>query len=262
MSGRHVRHVQAPNEMTSPGNDTDPRDTDLHETDLRGTELRDKEKQAAARAAVQLVEAGNIVGLGSGSTASYAIRFLAERVRAGLKIVGIPTSQKTKHLAEQLGIPLTTLEERPHIDIDIDGADEIDPKLNLIKGGGGAFLREKIIASVSRRFIVIADSAKQVKRLGKFPLPIEVVPFAEALIKLRIEALGAQVSPRSYAYGNPYVTDEGHHILDCTFGEIPDPSALAEKLRRIPGVVEHGLFIGMAEMALIGKDGEVVTLRR
>jgi ribose 5-phosphate isomerase A len=233
--------------MTSPGTEND---------------LRNKEKQAAARAAVQLVEAGNVVGLGTGSTAIYAIRFLAERVSGGLKIVGIPTSQKTKQLAEQLGIPLATLEQHPNIDIDIDGADEIDPQLNLIKGGGGAFLREKIIASVSRRFIVIAESAKQVKRLGKFPLPVEVVPFAQSLIKLRIEALGAQVSLRSYAYGNPYVTDEGHHILDCTFGEIPDAPALAEKLRCIPGVVEHGLFISMAEMALIGNDGEVVQLRR
>jgi ribose 5-phosphate isomerase A len=233
-----------------------------NEPDLRDTDLRDKEKQIAARAAVQLVESGNVVGLGSGSTSAYAIRCLAERVRDGLKIVGIPTSQKTKQLAEQLGIPLTTLEEHPHIDIDIDGADEIDPQLNLIKGGGGAFLREKIIASVSRRFIVIADSAKQVKHLGKFPLPVEVVPFAQSLIKPRIEALGAHVSLRSYAYGNPYVTDEGHHILDCTFGEIADPPALAEKLRSIPGVLEHGLFIGMAEMAIIGKDREVVHLRR
>jgi ribose 5-phosphate isomerase A len=225
-------------------------------------DLRDKEKQIAARAAIQFVENGSIVGLGSGSTAEYAVRFLAERVRDGLKIVGIPTSQKTKHLAEQLGIPLTTLDEQPQIDIDIDGADEIDQQLNLIKGGGGAFLREKIVASVSRRFIVIADSAKQVKRLGKFPLPVEVVPFAQSLIKTRIEALGARVSLRSYAYGNPYVTDEGHHILDCTFGEIADARDLAEKLGNMPGVVEHGLFIGMAEMSLVGKDGEVVTIRR
>jgi ribose 5-phosphate isomerase A len=223
---------------------------------------RNQEKQIAARAAADLVEAGNVVGLGSGSTSEYAVRFLAERVRQGLKIVGIPTSQKTKHLAEQLGIPLATLDEHPQIDIDIDGADEIDPQLNLIKGGGGAFLREKIIASVSHRFFVIADSAKQVKKLGKFPLPVEVVPFAQSLIKPQIEALGAKVSLRSYAYGNPYVTDEGHHILDCTFGEIPDPAALAEKLCHIPGVIEHGLFIGMAESAFIGKDGNVVQLRR
>jgi len=226
------------------------------------TEFRNQEKQIAARAAVELVEAGSTVGLGSGSTAAYAVRFLAERVRQGLNIVAIPTSLQTQHLAEQLGIPLAALEDHPKIDIDIDGADEIDPQLNLIKGGGGAFLREKIIASASRRFIVIADSAKQVKRLGKFPLPVEVVPFAQSLIKPQIEALGAKVSLRSYAYGNPYVTDEGHHILDCTFGVIPDPAALAEKLRCIPGVVEHGLFIGMAELALIGSDGRVIQLRR
>jgi ribose 5-phosphate isomerase A len=227
-----------------------------------GSDIRDQEKQLAARAAVQLVEAGNIVGLGSGSTAAYAVRFLAERVRDGLKIVGVPTSLKTKQLAEQLGIPLTTLEQNPKIDIDIDGADEIDPQLNLIKGGGGAFLREKIIASVSRRFIVIGDSAKQVTRLGKFPLPVEVIPFAQSLIKIRIEALGAQVSLRQYAYGNPYVTDEGHHILDCTFGEIADPRDLAQKLHSIPGVVEHGLFIGMAEMALVARNGEVARIAR
>jgi ribose 5-phosphate isomerase A len=224
--------------------------------------IRDQEKETAARAAVELVQPGEIVGLGSGSTAAYAIRFLAERVRSGLKIVGIPTSQKTKELAEQVGIPLTTLEEHPRIDIDIDGADEIGPQLNLIKGGGGAFLREKIIASVSRRFIVIADSAKQVQRLGKFPLPVEVIAFAQSLIKPQIEALGAQVKLREYAYGNPYVTDEGHHILDCTFGEISDPPELAQRLRSIPGVVEHGLFIGMAEMAVIGRNGQTVLIRK
>ena len=220
----------------------------------------DHEKQAAARAAVALVEPGSIVGLGSGSTATYVIRFLGERVRDGLKIIGIPTSQKIKQLAEQLGIPLATLDEHPQIDIDIDGADEIDPQLNLIKGGGGALLREKIIASASRRFIVVGDSSKQVAHLGKFPLPVEVIPFARSLISKRIAALGAQVSLRGA--GKPFVTDEGHHILDCTFVEIADPAALAEKLRAIPGVVEHGLFIGMAEMALIGKDGGVVQLRR
>jgi ribose 5-phosphate isomerase A len=220
----------------------------------------DQEKQVAARAAADLVEPGSIVGLGSGSTATYAIRFLGERVRDGLKIVGVPTSQKTKQLAEQLKIPLSTLDEYPEIDIDIDGADEIDPHLNLIKGGGGALLREKIIASASRRFIVVGDSSKQVAHLGKFPLPVEVIPFAQSLISERIAALGAQVSLRGA--GNPFVTDEGHHILDCTFGEIADPRGLAEKLRAIPGVVEHGLFIRMAEMALIGKDRGVVQIQR
>ncbi|HZQ19724.1 MAG TPA: ribose-5-phosphate isomerase RpiA [Terriglobales bacterium] len=228
----------------------------------RDLDIRDQEKQAAARAAVELVQSGQIVGLGSGSTASHAVRFLAERVRDGLKIVGIPTSQRTRQLAEQLEIPLTTLEDQSQIDIDIDGADEIDPHLNLIKGGGGAFLREKVIASASRRFVVIGDSEKQVQRLGRFPLPVEVIPFAQSLIKPKIEALGAEVKLRGYAYGNPYVTDEGHHVLDCNFGEIADPPALAEKLRRIPGVVEHGLFIGMAELAIIGKDGNVIQLRK
>src|SRR5215469_12701397 len=224
--------------------------------------IRDQEKQAAAREAIRLVEPGNIVGLGSGSAASYAIRFLAERVGQGLNILGIPTSLKSEQLAEQLGIPLTTLEEHPEIDIDIDGADEIGPHLDLIKGGGGALLHEKIIASVSKRFVVVAESVKQVPCLGRFPLPVEVIAFAQPIVKTRIEALGAKASLRQYAYGNPYVTDEGHHILDCTFGRIDDPPALARQLHEIPGVVEHGLFIGMAELALVGKDGGVVRLRR
>ncbi len=223
---------------------------------------RDSEKQAAARAAVQLVESGNIVGLGSGSTATFAIQFLADRVRTGLKIVGIPTSQATKQLAEQLGIPLTTLDENPVIDIDIDGADEIDPRLNLIKGGGGAMLREKVIASASKRFVVVAESTKLVAHLGRFPLPVEVISFAEALVKRRIEALGAQVTLRKHKDGSIYVTDEGHHILDCNFGQIADPAALNAKLHEIPGVVEHGLFIGLAETAFVGKDGSVVQVKR
>ena len=228
-----------------------------------GKELQtqEQEKQTAARAAVALVEPGTVVGLGSGSTAAYAVQFLAERVREGLKIVGIPTSQKTKQLAEELGIRLVTLGEHSQIDIDIDGADEIDPYLNVIKGGGGALLREKVIASISQRFVVIADSSKQVTRLGKFPLPVEVIPFAEKLISQKIANLGAEVSLRRDADSDPYVTDEGHHILDCRFGEIADPAALAQKLRAMPGVVEHGLFIGMAKLALIGKNGDVVQIK-
>jgi len=226
------------------------------------SDIRDQEKQAAAREAVKLVEPGSIVGLGSGSTATYAVRFVAERVRQGLEITAMPTSLKTKQLAEQLGIPLTTLEAHHQIDIDIDGADEIDPHLNLIKGGGGALLREKIIASASKRFVVVAESAKLVPCLGKFPLPVEVIPFAQPIVKTRIEALGAKVSLRQFAYGNPYVTDEGHHILDCTFGRIDDPPRLSRKLHEIPGVVEHGLFIGMAELALVGKDDGVIRISR
>ena len=224
--------------------------------------VRDAEKQAAAHAAVQFVESGNVVGLGSGSTATFATQFLAERVRSGLKILGIPTSKATRQLAEQLGIPLTTLDKNPVIDIDIDGADEIDPQLNLIKGGGGAMLREKVIASASKRFVVVAESVKLVPHLGKFPLPVEVISFAEALVKRRIEALGAQVTLRKQKDGGVYVTDEGHHIFDCNFGQIDDPPALNARLHEIPGVVEHGLFIGLAETAFVGKDGGVVQVKR
>ena len=223
---------------------------------------KDLEKETAARAAVELVRDGQIVGLGTGSTAAYAVRFLGERVQAGLRIRGISTSVKTKELAASLGIPLSTLEEFQQIDITIDGADEVDPELRLIKGGGGALLREKIVASVTRQFVVIADSSKQVASLGKFPVPVEVIPFAQTLVAKKIEGLGASVKAREYAYGNPFVTDEGHHILDCSFGEIADPEELAGELDRMPGVVEHGLFIGMANVALIGKENQVIELRR
>jgi ribose 5-phosphate isomerase A len=212
----------------------------------------EKEKQAAGQASVQFIEEGSIVGLGTGSTAFFAIQAVAERVRAGLKIRAIPTSDHTRNLAASLGIPLTTLDEYQQIDVDIDGADEIDPQLNLIKGGGGALLREKIIASASKRFIVIADSTKLVSQLGKFPLPVEIVPFAKALVAKEIEALGASVKLRKLPNGEPFESDEGHNILDCSFGSIPDPPALALKLEAIPGVVEHGMFINMANLAVVG----------
>ena len=223
---------------------------------------QDQEKKAAARASLAFVRDGDIVGLGSGSTAEYAVRLLGKRVQAGLKIRGIPTSQRTKVLAKSVGIPLTTLEEFPEIDVTIDGADEIDPELQLIKGGGGALLREKIVASASKRMVVIADSTKRVRILGKFPLPVEVIPLAESLLSKKIAALGSSVKLRQYAYGNPFVTDESHHILDCQFGEILDPRALARQLDSIPGVVEHGLFVDMATVALIGKGDDVVEFRR
>ncbi|MGH9529220.1 MAG: ribose-5-phosphate isomerase RpiA [Terriglobales bacterium] len=222
----------------------------------------DEEKIAAARASMRFVQDGDIVGLGSGSTASYAIRFLGERVHAGLKIRGIPTSARTAVLAESLGIPLTTLEEFQEINVDIDGADEVDPQLNLIKGGGGALLREKVIASASRKLVIVADSSKQVAVLGKFPLPVEVIPFAQALVARKISALGATVTIRNLREGSPYVTDEGHHILDCSFGKIPDPPKLAQALQDIPGVAGHGLFVNMASVALIAKDDQVLELRR
>jgi ribose 5-phosphate isomerase A len=222
----------------------------------------DKEKEAAAKASVGFVNNGDVVGLGTGSTAAHVVRFLGERVQAGLKMVGIPTSVRTKELAASLGIPLTTLDECQQIDVAIDGADEFDPQLCLTKGGGGALLREKIIASASRQFVVIADSSKQVPVLGAFPLPIEVIPFAEALVAKKIAALGAKVSVRQSSDGKPFITDEGHHILDCRFGQISDPPALARQLSDMPGIVEHGLFINMANVVLMGKGDEVVEFRR
>jgi ribose 5-phosphate isomerase A len=221
----------------------------------------DKQKEAAARASLQFVRDGDVVGLGSGSTATYVVRLLGERVQAGLKIRGIPTSRHTQELATTLGIPLTTFDQTQQIDVTIDGADEIDPQLQLIKGGGGALLHEKIVASASRQMVVVADSTKQVPVLGAFPLPVEVVAFAQALIKQKIEALGASVALRQ-ANGSVFVTDEGHHILDCSFGRIPDPTALAGKLNAIPGIVEHGLFIDMASVALIATPEKIIDLRR
>jgi ribose 5-phosphate isomerase A len=187
----------------------------------------DFEKETAARASLRFVQDGNIVGLGTGSTAAHAVRLLGDRVRAGLKIRGIPTSTGTRDLALASGIPLTSLDEFQQIDVTIDGTDEFDPQLNLIKGGGGALLREKVIASASKQLVIIADASKQVATLGKFPLPVEVIPFAEALVANKISALGAKVQRRQSPDGKPYITDEGHHILDCHFGQITDPSALA-----------------------------------
>ncbi len=227
----------------------------------------DLEKAAAARASLRFVHDGNIVGLGTGSTAAHAVRFLGERVREGLKIRGIPTSVQTRDLATSVGIPLTTLDEVQHlglqpIDVTIDGADEFDKQLRLIKGGGGALLREKVIASASKQEVIIADSSKQVAVLGKFPLPVEVIPFAQSLIAARITALGATVKLRKDTKGNPFISDEGHHILDCSFGQIPDPRALARTLSDMPGIVEHGLFIDLATVVLVAKGENVTELRR
>jgi ribose 5-phosphate isomerase A len=223
---------------------------------------QEEEKQEAAEYAVSMVRDGDVVGLGSGTTASDAIRFLAERVRAGLKIRGIPTSVHSGKLARKLGIPLTTLDECPRIDVTIDGADEVDLRLRLIKGGGGALLREKIIASASRRLVIVADSSKQVKVLGQFPLPVEVVPFAQKYLAKRIAALGARVRLRKDAAGKPYVTDGGHHILDCHFGKISHPARLARQLEQMPGVAEHGLFLDYADVVVIAKGALISIYRR
>lgn len=222
----------------------------------------DSEKEMAARSSLKYVRDGQVVGLGTGSTATIAIRLLGERVRAGLKIRGIPSSIASRDLAMQLGIPLITFEEAQEIDVTIDGADEFDPALNLIKGGGGAMLREKIVASASKQLVIVTDSSKQVQVLGKFPVPVEVIGFAEPLIAKRIRELGAKVVQRQDSAGKPYVTDENHHILDCHFGGIPEPAALARSLDAMPGLVEHGLFVGMASVVLMARSGEVQEFRR
>ena len=221
----------------------------------------EEEKEAAGRAAAKLVRDGDVVGLGTGSTAYFTVVALGERVKAGLKIIGIPTSVRTADLARAVGIPLTTLDDHPEIDITIDGADEVDPKLNLIKGGGGALTREKVIATASKKMVVVADSGKIVPVLGKFPLPVEVIAFARKVVEKKIVSLGGSPKLRLKADGSPFVTDNGNQILDCSFGEIADPAALARELNGVPGVVEHGLFIGLAKSAIVGRGNSVEEIQ-
>jgi ribose 5-phosphate isomerase A len=209
---------------------------------------RDREKEVAARAAVALVEDGMALGLGTGSTAARFVRLLGERVRAGLRVRAAATSAATAQLAAREGIAIAPLDELAPLDLAVDGADELDGQLRLIKGGGGALLHEKIVAAAARRFVIIADSQKVVATLGAFPLPVEVVPFGWREVARRIEALGGRPELR----GAPFVTDGGHYILDCSFGAIADPGRLARALDEMVGVVEHGLFLAMAERALIG----------
>jgi len=223
----------------------------------------DLKRMAAARA-VEAVTDGMRLGLGTGSTAKHFVALLGERVRGGLNIVGVPTSEATHAQALAEGIAITTLDETPELDLTVDGADELDASLRLIKGGGGALLREKIVAAASARMIVIADAGKKVDTLGRFPLPIEVNPFGlEATRRavahvLETHGLPPALRLRTAANGTVFVTDGGHHILDAELGAIEAPEALAEALVAVPGVVEHGLFIGLATGAILAGDDGVV----
>lgn len=222
-------------------------------------------KRAAGDCAAQFVTDGLVVGLGSGSTARYATLRLAERLREGslCHILAIPTSNETAAIAEHEGIPLTTLDEHPIIDITIDGADEIDPNLNVIKGLGGFLLREKIVAFATQVEIIVADDTKRVQRLGtRSPVPVEVIRFGWQNTQRALERTGARAQMR-LAGPLPFITDEGNYILDCTYhGGIDDPFALHDALNRIPGVVENGLFLGMAQRALIASSCGVILVER
>ncbi|MBR0800399.1 ribose-5-phosphate isomerase RpiA [Bradyrhizobium jicamae] len=225
-------------------------------------------RQAAARA-LEEVRDGMKLGLGTGSTAKHFVELLGEKVRTGLKVVGVPTSEVTRADAIRCGVPLTTLDDIDHLDLTVDGADEIDPALNLIKGGGGALLREKIVAAASDRMIVIADESKWVEVLGRFPLPVEVIPFGLAATRAAMDRAFAQSGAsgemviRQGKDGHAFVTDGGHWIIDAHLGRIGDAPRLAALLSVIPGVVEHGLFIGLGTSAVLaGAQGIRVVERR
>jgi ribose 5-phosphate isomerase A len=220
---------------------------------------QDELKLQAAQRALQLVEPGMSVGLGSGTTATIWIKLLGEQVRDhGLKIRAIASSEDSEHLGRSYGIPIVTFDECRSLDLTVDGADEIAPGLALIKGGGGKLLREKIVASASKRFVVVADESKQVEKLGRFPLPVEVIPMASPLVSDALRGLGFSPSIRQDKSGKPYITDEGNLILDCSGLRIADPEAMAHKLDSIVGVVEHGLFLHMASVAIIAGQNQII----
>jgi len=222
----------------------------------------EKAKELAAQRSLEFVEDGMVVGLGSGTTATHFIKLLGGRVKQGLKVRGIASSKTSEDLAESLSIPIIDFHVSTVIDVAIDGADEVTHQLELIKGGGGALLREKIVASAAKRFIIVADSSKLVNRLGKFPLPVEVIPMASPLVTKKLQDMGFRPTVRQIASGEDFITDEGNLILDCHGGEIEDPHKVAASIREIVGVVEHGLFLGMAERALLAGDSNVTELTR
>lgn len=222
----------------------------------------DEQKKAAAMRAVEMVEPGMRIGLGTGSTAAHFVALLGVRVQSGLSVVCVPTSEETRKFGESRGIKMSTLEDEPELDITFDGADEIDGELRMIKGGGGALLREKIVAMASERVVIMADESKKVDTLGAFKLPIEVVQFGMAVTIDTIEAMAAdcgcegEITLRKAADGGPFVTDNGNYIVDCDFGRIEDPEELEDALRYIPGVVDCGLFLDICDVAIIaGSNG-------
>ena len=223
---------------------------------------RDNEKIAVATKALEFIQDGMVVGLGSGSTSTHFIKLLGAAVKRGLKIRGIASSTKSAELAQSLSIPIIDFHVTTEIDVAVDGADEVSHGLALIKGGGGALLREKIVASAAKHFIVIADSSKLVQHLGKFPLPVEVIPMAAPLVEKKLRALKVHPTVRKLASGAEFKTDEGNLILDCACGEILHPDKLGAAIRSIIGVVEHGLFLNMAQRAIIARGTEVSIITR
>lgn len=227
---------------------------------------RERQKRAAAERAVEFVESGMVLGLGTGSTARHVLEVLADRLRSGAlrDVVGVPTSRATERHARELGIPVTTLDREPRLDLAIDGADEVDPHLRLIKGLGGALLWEKIVATASERLVIVVDEGKLVDELGRTaPLPVEVVPFGWSTHLAFLDLLGAQATLRRGADGNPFVTDGGHYLLDCRFeGGLVEPDRVERELRQRVGVVETGLFLDLADTVVVGGAEGVRTLNR
>jgi ribose 5-phosphate isomerase A len=225
--------------------------------------IQDELKLHAAEKALGFIEPGMVVGLGSGSTATLFIKLLGEKVKRGLKVRGVASSNDSANLGRELGIPIVDFREVTEIDVNVDGADEVAPGLALIKGGGGKLLREKIVASASKQFVVVADSSKLVEKLGKFPLPIEVIQMAEPLVtkKLSVLGLGSKIRQAKDGSGD-YITDEGNLILDCAPTVIDDPERLGAHIAAITGVVEHGLFVGFANIALVAGESEVARYTR
>jgi ribose 5-phosphate isomerase A len=227
--------------------------------------MQDRLKRMVGRAGADLVEDGDVVGLGTGSTAKFAIERLGERVREGLHMLGIPTSNESEALARELGIPLTALDEHPDIDITIDGADEVDPRFDLIKGLGGALLREKIVAHATRQEVIVVDVSKLVDRLGtRSPLPVEVARYGHTAVARKLASLGCEPALRQQKApgAGPFVTDNGNLIYDCRFPGIDDARLLEARIDSIPGVVECGLFVGLAHVVITASENGVEVRRK